>query len=120
MKRKKKTSSLAESAFILSSCILYILAVIIITIFLVTPVQTFNLDPRIPLIKSAGAISDSYFGFSVAQHRTSKNDRRGQTVILVGAPRDQNLQPGTNRSGALYQCSLSNEITVSISILIRI
>jgi len=27
---------------------------------------------------------------------------------LVGAPLDQNLQPGTNRSGALWKCPLTS------------
>lgn len=27
--------------------------------------------------------------------------------MLVGAPLDQNRQPGTNRSGALWQCPLT-------------
>ena len=65
--------------------------------------QAFNLDTRTPVIKLGGAYSDSYFGFSVAQHRT----KDGEPVILVGAPKDKNLQPGTAKSGALYRCSLS-------------
>jgi len=28
--------------------------------------------------------------------------------ILVGAPLDQNLQPGTNHSGALWKCTLTS------------
>lgn len=28
--------------------------------------------------------------------------------ILVGAPLDQNLQPGTNHSGALWKCPLTS------------
>ena len=63
----------------------------------------FNLEVRVPIVKFGGAYNDSYFGYSVAQHRTSA----GQPVILVGAPRDKNLQPGTNRTGALYSCPLS-------------
>jgi len=27
--------------------------------------------------------------------------------LLVGAPLDQNLQPGTNRSGALWKCPIT-------------
>ena len=55
------------------------------------------------MVKFGGAYSDSYFGFSVALHKT----KEGEPVILVGAPKDKNLQPGTNRSGALYKCDLS-------------
>lgn len=30
--------------------------------------------------------------------------------LLVGAPRGQSAQPGTNRSGTLYKCKLSNNV----------
>jgi len=65
--------------------------------------QAFNLETRTPIVKYGGVYSDSYFGYSVAQHKT----RDGEPVILVGAPKDQNLQPGTKKSGALYRCPLS-------------
>ena len=39
----------------------------------------------------------------------------GEALVLVGAPRDQNLQPGTNRSGALWKCPLNNDINVSLN-----
>ena len=65
--------------------------------------QAFNLETRTPIVKMGGAYPDSYFGFSVAQHKTVD----GEPVILVGAPKDKNLQPGTERSGALYRCRLS-------------
>ena len=74
------------------------------------PIESFNLAWKIPLIKTGG-IDEGYFGFSVAQHRTP-GGARGEPRILVGAPRDQNLQPGTNRSGALYQCPFTNAIEV--------
>ena len=63
----------------------------------------FNLETRVPIVKFGGEYNDSYFGYSVAQHVTGA----GEPVILVGAPRDKNLQPGTNRTGALYKCALS-------------
>ena len=93
---------------------------VLLTVFVVLShlcaVLSFNLDQRIPIIKSAGAFADSYFGYSVAQHRTGSSSiysrDGGEATILVGAPRDQNLQPGTNRSGALWRCSLSSEIRV--------
>lgn len=74
-------------------------------------IGSFNLDPRIPIIKRGGIDSESFFGFSVAQHRTAE----GETLLLVGAPRDQNLQPGTNRSGALWKCGWSAGMEVSKS-----
>ena len=69
--------------------------------------QAFNLDTRAPVIKLDGAYADSYFGYSVAQHRTSGGGG-GTPLLLVGAPRDRNLQPGTERSGALYSCPLTS------------
>ena len=65
--------------------------------------QAFNLDTRTPIVKFGGVYSDSYFGYSVAQHTT----KDGEPVILVGAPKDKNLQPGTEKSGALYRCGLT-------------
>lgn len=70
-------------------------------------VSGFNLETRIPIVKTAGFDSESYFGYSVAQHRTLRSTEYGEPILLVGAPRDQNLQPETNRSGALWQCKLT-------------
>ena len=67
--------------------------------------SAFNLDPRIPVVKTGA--TGSYFGYSVAQHRTLTSTKHGKSVILVGAPKDQNLQPNTTRSGALWLCSIS-------------
>ena len=74
--------------------------------------HAFNLEGSSPVIK-VGA-EDSYFGFSVAQHRPVRNPDYGQSLILVGAPRDQNLQPQTNRSGALWRCPLTSQWQVKI------
>ncbi|CAB4054864.1 ITGA7 [Lepeophtheirus salmonis] len=86
----------------------------LILLFFVSPYPGFNLDPRIPIIKTAGRsdIGDRYFGFSVAQHRTSS----GEPLILVGSPQDDNLQPGTSRSGALWKCGLSMRHTDCIQV----
>ncbi|XP_057322797.1 integrin alpha-PS1 isoform X1 [Microplitis mediator] len=66
----------------------------------------FNLEWRIPVIKRGK--SESYFGYSVAEHQEIlENDNKSISWILVGAPLDQNRQPGTNRSGALWQCPLT-------------
>ncbi|CAG7719952.1 unnamed protein product [Allacma fusca] len=65
-------------------------------------VLSFNLEPTLPVIKRGEP--SSYFGFSVAQHSTSN----GSSWILVGAPLGQNLQPQTNRSGALFKCPISS------------
>ena len=79
---------------------------------LCTSAAAFNLDSRVPLIKTPPSSDpEAYFGFSVSQHRTGRG-ARGESVLLVGAPRGRNLQPGTERSGALFRCPMSNEIEV--------
>ena len=57
------------------------------------PAEGFNLDTRAPVVK-VGSGDQTFFGFSVAQHQVGKD--RGP-VLLVGAPQDNNLQPGTSR-----------------------
>ena len=87
---------------------------------------SFNLDVNLPVIKQGQ--TDSFFGYSLAQHRNFKDTSQG--TILVGAPRwvwhifrnfqkfskvspssfhcrDGNLQPNTTQSGALWRCPLS-------------
>ncbi|XP_050439552.1 integrin alpha-PS1 isoform X2 [Adelges cooleyi] len=67
----------------------------------------FNLEVRLPIVKHGHF--GSYFGYSVAGHQ-SFDDLKGQVEnswILVGAPLDQNLQPKTNQSGALWKCPLT-------------
>ncbi|KAG6456594.1 integrin alpha-PS1 isoform X2 [Manduca sexta] len=71
-------------------------------------VTGFNLEPRIPVIKFGK--SGSYFGFSVAEHLTIANGTK-TSWLLVGAPLDQNLQPNTTKSGALWKCALSTATT---------
>lgn len=68
-------------------------------------VLSFNLEPSIPVIKVGNR--NSYFGVSVAEHRTEEN---GTSWLLVGAPLDQNLQPNTTRSGALWRCPLTTSM----------
>ncbi|XP_031825831.1 multiple edematous wings [Nomia melanderi] len=70
-------------------------------------VYTFNLEPRIPVIKRG--LNGSYFGYSVAEHQEISDDgtEKPKSWMLIGAPLDQNRQPKTNRSGALWQCPLT-------------
>lgn len=77
-------------------------------------VMGFNLDTRIPIVKRSGVHEGALFGFSVAQHREVRSSVYGEdsNLILVGAPKDHNLQPGTNSSGALYKCWITPDMEV--------
>ncbi|XP_046678845.1 integrin alpha-PS1 isoform X2 [Homalodisca vitripennis] len=76
-------------------------------VFFVTVVFGFNLETRLPVIKRGGG--NTYFGYSVAEHQSVNeiDDAIEHSWLLVGAPLGQNLQPGTNRSGALWKCPLT-------------
>ncbi|XP_072949294.1 integrin alpha-PS1 isoform X2 [Epargyreus clarus] len=67
--------------------------------------SSFNLEPRIPVIKYGEF--GSYFGFSVAEHITFNKNGDKTSWLLVGAPLGQNLQPNTTKSGALWKCGLT-------------
>ncbi len=85
----------------MASCILTTVLILVITL---RTSDSFNLETRVPVIKVGGDYANSFFGYSVAQHRTGA----GEPVLLVGAPQDRNLQPGTNSSGALYRCPVTS------------
>ncbi|XP_017787536.1 PREDICTED: integrin alpha-PS1 [Habropoda laboriosa] len=74
-------------------------------------VYTFNLEPRIPVIKKG--LNGSYFGYSVAEHQETSDDgtEKPKSWMLIGAPLGQNKQPKTNKSGALWQCPLTTNKT---------
>ena len=76
-------------------------------LFITSNILGFNLEVGYPMIKVGRA--QAYFGYSVAQHRTLRTRDFGEAVILVGAPKDDNLQPNTTESGALWRCPLSTE-----------
>ena len=66
----------------------------IIWAILAQTVVGFNLEPRIAIVKTGNP--GSYFGYSVAQHQVV--DRNSlNSIALIGAPRDESGQPGTNR-----------------------
>ncbi|KAL1497241.1 hypothetical protein ABEB36_008234 [Hypothenemus hampei] len=74
-----------------------------------TRVYSFNIENRAPYVKKAPlGQENSYFGFSVALHQVKKDTiDLLDNWILVGAPLGQNLQPGTNASGAVFKCPIS-------------
>ena len=63
-------------------------------LLLATAVTCFNLEPRIAIVKTGRP--GSYFGYSVAQHQIVDRDSLN-SIALVGAPRDNSSQPGTER-----------------------
>ncbi|XP_015182230.1 PREDICTED: integrin alpha-PS1 isoform X2 [Polistes dominula] len=73
----------------------------------VCQINAFNLETQIPVVKRG--LNGSYFGYSVAEHQEITEDGTGKAKswMLIGAPLDQNRQPETNRSGALWQCPLT-------------
>ncbi|XP_052900435.1 integrin alpha-PS1 isoform X2 [Anopheles moucheti] len=89
-----------------------------IVLMLIGSGTAFNLETRHLLDKRG--LPGSYFGYSVAGHsqRGGKAAGNGTNWMLVGAPLGQNLQPGTNHSGALYKCPItlaSNDCTQVIT-----
>ncbi|XP_055302350.1 integrin alpha-PS1 isoform X2 [Sitodiplosis mosellana] len=75
--------------------------------YCVNDTVAFNLENRLPIVKYGDA--DTYFGYSVAGHEIGDDEDDLPTVkwILVGAPLGKNLQPKTNRSGALFKCPIT-------------
>ncbi|KAK6102226.1 Integrin alpha family protein [Brugia pahangi] len=63
-------------------------------------VLAFNLDIHAPIYKIGP--NDSYFGFAVAEHF-----KENLPVILVGAPKAESGQPGTEHAGAVYSCPIT-------------
>uniref|UniRef100_A0A2M4A3S4 Putative vitronectin receptor alpha subunit n=2 Tax=Anopheles triannulatus TaxID=58253 RepID=A0A2M4A3S4_9DIPT len=79
-----------------------------VLLVLVRGASPFNLETQ-QILEKRG-LPGSYFGYSVAGHNqrgTRNNANRTTSWILVGAPLGQNLQPGSNRSGALYRCPVT-------------
>ncbi|XP_036318657.1 integrin alpha-PS1 isoform X3 [Rhagoletis pomonella] len=70
----------------------------------------FNLENRLPIVKY-GPHTNSYFGYSIATHTVGEYNWPNNTKwLLVGAPLDKNLQPGTNQTGALYRCPITQTL----------
>ncbi|XP_063705337.1 integrin alpha-PS1 [Culicoides brevitarsis] len=105
---KTRTSSSSSS----SNCTNGSLFAVISVFLLAAPtfVTPFNFENRLPILKQGQA--GSYFGYSIAEHVELVKDRSGRVTderkwLLVGAPLGENLQPRTNRSGALFKCPLT-------------
>ena len=90
-----------------------ILNTVLILVISLRTSDSFNLETRVPIVKVGGDYANSFFGYSVAQHRTGS----GEPVLLIGAPQDRNLQPGTNTSGALYRCPVTSSTRDCIQVV---
>ncbi|XP_053678049.1 integrin alpha-PS1 [Anopheles nili] len=80
-----------------------------VLIAVLSEVISFNLETRHWLDKRGQP--GSYFGYAVAGHmqRTVGHGAVENVThwMLVGAPLGQNLQPGSNHSGALFRCPIT-------------
>uniref|UniRef100_A0A1Y1N3Z4 Integrin alpha-2 domain-containing protein n=1 Tax=Photinus pyralis TaxID=7054 RepID=A0A1Y1N3Z4_PHOPY len=79
---------------------------LLVFIFVTARVDCFNLENRDPIVKRG--VADTYFGFSVALHKSEISSDIKHSWLLVGAPLGKNLQPNTNFSGALFKCPLDD------------
>uniref|UniRef100_A0A1I7XAY1 FAD_binding_2 domain-containing protein n=1 Tax=Heterorhabditis bacteriophora TaxID=37862 RepID=A0A1I7XAY1_HETBA len=72
----------------------------IVGILILSICTGFNLDIHAPIYKYGP--NGSYFGYSVAEHF-----KINKPVLLVGAPRAESGQVGTERAGALFACPIN-------------
>ena len=87
-------------------------------LFSFVAVWSFNLEPRLAIVKEG--LPGTYFGFSVAQHQIISKDQI-ESVLLVGAPLARYPSPTANRwdnksgkvlskaSGVLYKCPFTSK-----------
>ncbi|XP_058442680.1 integrin alpha-PS1 isoform X2 [Malaya genurostris] len=75
------------------------------TLMSISAVECFNFETRLPIVKYGA--TNTYFGYSVASHTEKLSNGDKKSWILIGAPLGQNLQPATNRSGALFKCPIT-------------
>ncbi|XP_037725112.1 integrin alpha-PS1 isoform X1 [Drosophila subpulchrella] len=77
---------------------------------IVIPTLCFNLEQRLPIVKYGHPKSN--FGYSVATHTIGEVNGPNKTnCVLVGAPLDQNRQPNTSHSGALWRCPMTQSFS---------
>lgn len=80
-------------------------ALLVATVMSISVVVCFNFETRLPIVKYGA--TNTYFGYSVASHTEKLRNGDKKSWVLVGAPLGQNLQPATNRSGALFKCPIT-------------
>uniref|UniRef100_A0A182N0T7 Uncharacterized protein n=1 Tax=Anopheles dirus TaxID=7168 RepID=A0A182N0T7_9DIPT len=86
----------------------HLVVAVVLLLALAGTASTFNLETR-HLLEKRG-LPGSYFGYAVAGHSQRGGPRatgNATNWMLVGAPLGQNLQPGTNHSGALFRCPIT-------------
>ncbi|VVC36333.1 Integrin alpha chain,Integrin domain,Integrin alpha-2,FG-GAP repeat,Integrin alpha beta-propellor [Cinara cedri] len=75
---------------------------ILLTMLCGNEVLGYNVDVT-HFVRHRGPIG-SMFGFSVAQYKVP-----GESWLLIGAPKADNIQPGVNEGGSVYKCSTSTD-----------
>ncbi|XP_072029637.1 integrin alpha-6-like isoform X2 [Amphiura filiformis] len=78
---------------------------------LISEIQCFNLDVRIPVVKQGE--DGSLFGFSVAEHiktsaRPSHDAGYADSIMLVGSPKFKASQGLPKPEGGVFQCPLTS------------
>lgn len=63
--------------------------------------EAFNVDVASCIVQRGP--TGSYFGYSVALHKD-----RGTCWLIIGAPKAQTDQPGLEKPGAVYRCTVDN------------
>lgn len=88
-----------------NECCSWLPLLAVATVMSISAVLCFNFETRLPIVKYGA--TNTYFGYSVASHSEQQRNGDKKNWVLVGAPLGQNLQPATNRSGALFKCPIT-------------
>ncbi|VDI37504.1 integrin alpha 6 [Mytilus galloprovincialis] len=90
----------------------------LLIILTISCVCGFNIDTKIPFIRTGPA--NSYFGFSIAEHMiTNSAGDIVEKVLLVGSPKLSRLGDRHNKTGGLYKCSFNSWCPESCAIQLQ-
>ncbi|XP_071158163.1 integrin alpha-PS1-like isoform X1 [Mytilus edulis] len=90
----------------------------LLIILTISCVCGFNIDTKIPFIRTGPA--NSYFGFSIAEHMiTNSAGDIVEKVLLVGSPKLSRPGDIHNKTGGLYKCSFNSWCPESCAIQLQ-